>query len=1087
MKSLHRNILMPTMLMASISLAMHGEAVAATNFESTASAIGTEGQWWNNYQVVITNSSSQAVELAGAVISFDSAVALGAPSWSADGVSYPKMTFTSSASGDVFTNSLSLAFDQGSWIKSELAAGASITLGFGVSGVINVDLVNSTLAVNGDSDTVVEPDPSAPIVALTAPLAGSNFTVGDVVTLSANASDVDDDLARVEFYVGSDKVAQATAAPYSALWNATLVGNYLVTAKAIDNTELETTSSAVTITVSEIPDVVEPTPPELTLTSPVNGQTVFVGSVTTLAVNAIDVNDDVSQVEFFVDGASVGITTQAPYSVTWTANTMGDYLITALASDAEGLLSNSVSATVSAKEAGSGNLTCDVKQVYRVDGSECMGDDHPHRIIGYFTSWRTGKNGLPSYLVKDLPWDKLTHINYAFASVNEETFKVQVDSSATDMTWEGIAGAEMDPSLPYKGHFNLLSKYKKQYPDVKTLISIGGWAETRGFYPMTTDMGTCGVNNTGIEAFNTSAVEFIRQYDFDGVDIDYEYPSSMKDSGNPNDWDVSNKCRGQLWDNYVVMMKDLRAKLDKAGEEDKRKYMLTIAAPASGYLLRGMADFALQDVLDYVNIMSYDLHGAWNQYVGPQSALFDNGEDAELAAGGVYSGAQYQGIGYLNTAWAYHYFRGAFAPSQINLGVPYYTRGWQGVTGGTNGLWGSASLPSQSECLEGTGISSPCGWGATGIDNLWHDKDASGNEIPAGSMPMWHAMNLANAKQLGIEQMPSYGVTWDLDPNNNDHVLQGEYQRFWNDDMKAAWLWNAAKKVFLSIEDADSLQPKLDYIVDNGIGGMMVWEMAGDYALDPQTGEYYFGNTMTNLAYDTFRNVDGMNIKHNTLAAPDSVIDVAVSTTEWPEGDNNYPINPKLVFSNNSGTDIPAGSTIEFLMATSTGDQVKDWNGAGLTVVESGHTGSNFSAIGEKKDFHKVQLTLRATESIPVGGEYSLDMVYYLPVSGVASGVRFLVGDEVIGLKSEFPSLPEFAGASTIATDNGTTTGTASNGCLDLAIDPNASVLYPSFPSGTFASAGQTIRHQNTVWKANWWTNSEPSASDASWSKLCSY
>lgn len=194
---------------------------------------------------------------------------------------------------------------------------------------------------------------------------------------------------------------------------------------------------------------------------------------------------------------------------------------------------------------------------------------------------------------------------------------------------------------------------------------------------MTTDLASCSVNMEGIKAFNKSAVDFIRQYDFDGVDIDYEYPSSMKDSGNPVDFEQSNKCRGQLWDNYMVMMTELRKALDKAGEEDGRRYMLTIASPSSAYLLRGMQDFAMQDVLDYVNIMSYDLHGTWNEFVGPQAALFDDGKDAELAKWGVYTTAEYQGIGYLNQAWTHHFFRGAFKPSQINMGIPYYTRGWQ--------------------------------------------------------------------------------------------------------------------------------------------------------------------------------------------------------------------------------------------------------------------------------------------------------------------------------------------------------------------------------------------------------------------------
>lgn len=69
----------------------------------------------------------------------------------------------------------------------------------------------------------------------------------------------------------------------------------------------------------------------------------------------------------------------------------------------------------------------------------------------------------------------------------------------------------------------------------------------------------------------------------------------------------------------------------------------------------------------------------------------------------MYSTPQYGGIGYLNTDWAYHYFRGAMPAGRINIGLPYYTRGWQGVTGGTHGLWGKAALPDQNSCPAGTG------------------------------------------------------------------------------------------------------------------------------------------------------------------------------------------------------------------------------------------------------------------------------------------------------------------------------------------------------------------------------------------------
>ncbi len=200
--------------------------------------------------------------------------------------------------------------------------------------------------------------------------------------------------------------------------------------------------------------------------------------------------------------------------------------------------------------------------VYDADGREKMGADHQRRVIGYFTNWRTGKDGKDAYLVPDIPWDKVTHLNYAFAHVDGSN-KLSVgpdsaDNASTGMTWPGVAGAEMDPTLPYKGHFNLLTKYKKQHPNVKTLVSVGGWAETGGyfgpdgkrvdsggFYSMATNADGS-VNQAGINTFADSAVSFIKKYGFNGVDIDYEYATTMKDAGNPLDHTLANG-RARAW------------------------------------------------------------------------------------------------------------------------------------------------------------------------------------------------------------------------------------------------------------------------------------------------------------------------------------------------------------------------------------------------------------------------------------------------------------------------------------------------------------------------------------------------------------
>ncbi|NJP78369.1 chitinase, partial [Streptomyces sp. AA8] len=83
--------------------------------------------------------------------------------------------------------------------------------------------------------------------------------------------------------------------------------------------------------------------------------------------------------------------------------------------------------------------------VYDSAGREKMGADHQRRVIGYFTGWRTGKDGTPAYLAPDIPWDKVTHLNYAFAHVGpDDRISVGADGAgnpATGMTWPGVPGA----------------------------------------------------------------------------------------------------------------------------------------------------------------------------------------------------------------------------------------------------------------------------------------------------------------------------------------------------------------------------------------------------------------------------------------------------------------------------------------------------------------------------------------------------------------------------------------------------------------------------------------------------------------------
>ncbi|MGX8905111.1 chitinase C-terminal domain-containing protein [Streptomyces netropsis] len=723
--------------------------------------------------------------------------------------------------------------------------------------------------------------------------------------------------------------------------------------------------------------------------------------------------------------------------------------------------------------------------VYDSAGREKMGADHQRRVIGYFTGWRTGKDGTPAYLASDIPWDKVTHINYAFAHVDGgNKISVGADSAAnpaTGMTWPGVAGAEMDPALPYRGHFNLLSKFKKQHPNVRTLISVGGWAETGGYidengkrvdaggFYRTATNADGSVNQAGIDTFADSAVAFVKKYGFNGVDIDYEYPTSMKDAGHPKDWALANARRGGLNKGYAALMKTLREKLDRAGAADGKHYLLSVAAPSSAYLLRGMETYQTTKYLDYVNVMSYDLHGAWNEFVGPNAALYDDGKDAELAKWGVYSAAQYGGTGYLNGDWAYHYFRGALPPGRVNLGLPYYSRGWKNVTGGTNGLWGTAKATS---CPAGSGLTS-CGDGAVGIDNLWHDKDDDGKESPAGSNPMWHAKNLE--KGVVGDYAGKYGF-----PAGTK--LTGSYTRHYDTTLTAPWLWNAEKKVFLSTEDEQSVKAKAQYVVDKGLGGTMIWELAGDYDWNAAKGQYEVGDTLTTALYDAFKSAPGYGDRRATTPLPTEALDLDVSLTNFPLGDSNYPINPKIRITNRTRATVPGGSEFQFDYGTSAPGNAKDQSGWGLKVVRSDHTAAN-NIGGLKGDYHRVSVKLPDRQPLAPGASTDLDFVYYLPAA-TPSNWTVSFGGKTYALAGDLArgtTVVDPGGPTPTPTATPTASPTPTPTPTPTATPTGGACAAPSWNSANAYNGGATVSWKGHSWKAKWWTRGEEPGTTGEW------
>lgn len=123
---------------------------------------------------------------------------------------------------------------------------------------------------------------------------------------------------------------------------------------------------------------------------------------------------------------------------------------------------------------------------------------------------------------------------------------------------------------------------KKKNPGLKTLISVGGWTWSR-------DFSDVALTDASRKKFARSCNDFITKYGFDGVDIDWEYPIT---GGLPG-----NIYRPEDGANYVLLLQAIR---DAIGADKQ----LSIAAPASPIVVRGMKLLEMSKIWDFVNLMS---------------------------------------------------------------------------------------------------------------------------------------------------------------------------------------------------------------------------------------------------------------------------------------------------------------------------------------------------------------------------------------------------------------------------------------------------------------------------------------------------
>jgi hypothetical protein len=200
-----------------------------------------------------------------------------------------------------------------------------------------------------------------------------------------------------------------------------------------------------------------------------------------------------------------------------------------------------------------------------------------YKIIGYVRG-RAEINAISA--------EKLTHINYAFAKVNPL----------------GVIDFE-DRDAP--AHLAQLQALKARNPQLKLIVSVGGWGADFFSDAALTDASRC--------RFAMSAVDLIKRYALDGIDLDWEYP------GQPG---PGIGFRAEDKENFTLLLKTVREELDRLGEARRRKYTLSIASAGGKYFEHTEMN-RLHVYLDWINVMSYDLSGGWSPGAGHHTRSID--------------------------------------------------------------------------------------------------------------------------------------------------------------------------------------------------------------------------------------------------------------------------------------------------------------------------------------------------------------------------------------------------------------------------------------------------------------------------------
>lgn len=376
------------------------------------------------------------------------------------------------------------------------------------------------------------------------------------------------------------------------------------------------------------------------------------------------------------------------------------------------------------------------------------------RVVCYYTNWSVYRPGTARFNPQNINPYLCTHLIYAFGGFTKDNTLKPFDKYQ-DIEKGGYA------------KFTGLKTYNKE---LKTLLAIGGWNEgSSRFSPMV-------AARERRKEFVRNAIKFLRQNRFDGLDLDWEYPA-FRDGSKPKDRE-----------NYAKLVKELREEFEKESQKTgKPRLLLTMAVPAGiEYIEKGYDVKTLNQYLDWLNLLTYDYHSAFEPAVNHHAPLYPLEEPNEYSVDNE-----------LNIDYTIQFYleNGADADKLV-LGIPTYGRSY------------TLFNPDAVE------IGSPADGPGEQGDATREKGYLAYYEICEGLMP-----KQKKRRQASEEDSEEY--------EDDDEEQEPNWTVMYpNPDAMGPVAYRGNQ--WVGYDDVDIVKKKAQYVAENGLGGIMFWSIDND-------------------------------------------------------------------------------------------------------------------------------------------------------------------------------------------------------------------------------------------------------------------